>query len=41
MGNAMPIKLEESILILQQVKQEDGKPQDEVNAEQTWDLTLA
>lgn len=41
MGNATSTKLEESILILQQIKQEDGKPQDEVNAEQTWDLTPA
>lgn len=37
-GNATPSKPEENILILQQVKQEDSKPQDEVNAEQTWDL---
>lgn len=40
-GNTTPTKLGENTLILQQIKQEDSKPQGEVNAEQTWDLTPA
>lgn len=40
--SATPTKLKENFLILQQVKQDDDdKLQDEINAEQTWDLTPA
>lgn len=40
-GNVTPTKPEENIFIIQQVKEEDGKAQGKVYAEQTRGLTPA